>query len=152
MYEWLHKRLRSISGKGSRLMIKGILKIGIGVTLLLSAATAVQAQDALLLTGRTTDVRIAEDNNTVHLTISLDLEIKNQSQSNVILFWHEVEIVGNLISASADPTRPNLLFQGSSWPSISRSSFWTDLQKQLDTATPAATLTRTLKSGESLSF
>src|SRR5687767_3747820 len=111
MYEWLHKRLRSISGKGSRLMIKGILKIGIGVTLLLSAATAVQAQDALLLTVRTTDVRIAEDNNTVHLTISLDLEIKNQSQSNVILFWHEVEIVGNLISASADPTRPTLLFQ-----------------------------------------
>ena len=133
-------------------MMKLILKMGIGIVLLLSIVTGVAAQNSLLLTGRTTNVQIAEDKDNIVLTVSLDLTIKNESESNIILFWDKVAVVGHLISQSADPMRPNVLFRGSALPSTNRSPFWNDLQKQLDTTSPPPDLTRTLRSGESINL
>ena len=133
-------------------MLKTLLKLVVGSGLLLSVAISVEAQNPLLLTGRTTKVQVTEDKENVVLTVSLDLTIKNESQSNVILFAHEFQIVGQYIYQSADPTKPNLLFRQSSSPSVNRSTHWTDLQSQLNTSSPPANLTRTLRSGESINF
>ena len=102
-------------------MLKTLLKLIVGSGLLLSAAISVEAQNPLLLTGRTTNVQVAEDKENVVLTLSLDLTIKNESQSNVILFAHDFQIMGHYIYQSADRTKPNLLFRQSSAPSFNRS-------------------------------
>ena len=126
--------------------------IALGVALLLATAVGVYAQDSLLLTGHATSVRVVEDKNDVTLEMSLELTITNKSRSNVILFWQDVAIVGHWIYQSTDPMRRNLLFHSTALPSTSRSPFWTDLQKQLNVATPPPNLTRTLRSGESINF
>lgn len=130
-----------------------LCKATLGLVLLLSVVTTVGAQSSLRLTGRATNVRVAEaDKNTVVLTISLDLTITNDSAENVILFLDEFRIVGHRMFQNDDPIRPNVLYRDSSLPSIDRSSTWTDLQKQLDVSSPPAGLTRILRSGETMNL
>lgn len=133
-------------------MTKLTFRIGMGIGLLVTAATIVAAQNSLVLTGRTTNVRVTEDKNSVVLTVTLDLTITNESLQNMILLCHEFQIVGDVISQSVDQTTPKRLFRSSSLPSINRSPHWANLQKQLNTSSPPPGLTRILSSGESISF
>lgn len=131
-------------------MIHRLLLI-FGVALWLNGAN-INAQTKMVLTGQTTDVQIREETASVLVTVALDLTLKNESQTNVILYWHEFYIVEDSLHRFTENDKREVLYRSSTLPSINRSREWSVLQNRLNVPRPPNGLTRILKSGESITL
>jgi hypothetical protein len=121
--------------------------------MLVTAADVAVAGDGLSLRGSVSSVRIIEDKpDGVLLRLDLDLTLTNDSAANVILYWHEFHIIESSVVRLEEGQRVNVLYRSTSRPSANRSPDWVELQTRLDLKNPPGDLTRTLKSGESLSL
>lgn len=130
-----------------------VLASVVGILMLVSSARAAAHEGVIRLSGKVTNVKtVEEDAQSILLRVDLDLVLKNESDANMILYWHDFDIVGDLIFRGGQAENRELLYQISTLPATNRSPEWEELQKQLDVGSPPANLTRTLKSGESLSL
>jgi hypothetical protein len=130
-----------------------VLASVVGILMLVSSARGAANEGAIRLSGKVENVKtVEEDAQSILVLVDLDLVLKNESDANVILYWHDFEIVGDLIFRCEQKQNRELLYQISTLPSTNRSPEWAELQKQLDVGNPPVNLTRTLRSGESLSL
>lgn len=120
----------------------------IGILLWLNGANRAVAQ--VVLTGHTTAIQVLDEKTSVVVIVNLELTLKNESGANVILYWHDLDIVGNSLFLLDEKQNREVLYRSSTLPSTNRSPEWTDLQNRLNTQSPSTELTRILKSGESI--
>ena len=121
--------------------------------LLVSLTDTAAAKPALSLSGNVTNLKMVEEStDSLLLRLELDLTLRNDSQANAILYWHDFDIVGNLIFRGEERQNREVLYRISTLPSADRSPQWADLQKRMDLTNPSGDLTRTLRRGESVNL
>ena len=131
---------------------RAMLLIAIGTLFSLGASPVTVAQVASVA-GQTTNVRIVEeDSRSIVIEIALDLTLKNDSKSRVILYLHNFEIVEDVLFRRNGMQNKEVLYRDSNSSSIDRSPVWAHLQKRLDLKVPPVDMTRTLRTGESIHF
>jgi hypothetical protein len=130
-----------------------MLIVWLSVLLFLSGSVQVLASEKIVISGKLTQLRIAqEDTKSVQLEIEVFVTLENHSNTNVILYGSDFDFINLDLFKEDELKRCMSLYHIGGLKSTGDSNEVSQLRNQLDQERPPDSLTRLLKPGNSLTF